>query len=150
MCGIYKTRDMHSYVELIRRFTVARTCTSNFENHCCTGWHPQFKRTSGNPTVRPSARGGLALERVGSSQSRGCKCCFVYDQPRNPPHLGRPPPAPSPREPWRISGVKQPRTHTHSSSLSPFSLLFLLSLSLSSSSLLLSLSLSLRFSTISR
>ncbi|TGZ47164.1 Uncharacterized protein DBV15_06115 [Temnothorax longispinosus] len=70
-------------------------------------WYPQFKRTSGNPTVRPSARGGPALERVGSSQSRGCKCCFVYDQPRHPPHLGRPPPAPSSEgEPWRTSGVR--------------------------------------------
>ncbi|KYN03224.1 hypothetical protein ALC62_05887 [Cyphomyrmex costatus] len=33
----------------------------------------EFKRTSSNPTVRPSARGGPVLERVGSSQSRGCK-----------------------------------------------------------------------------
>lgn len=131
---------MHSYVELIRRLANRpNSYAADSENHCCTGWYPQFKRISGNPTVRPSARGGPALERVGSSQSRGCKCCFVYDQPRHPPHLGRPTSA---REPWRTSGVKQSCTHTHTQFLSfSFSLVSLLSFSPSPSPPVLSLSL---------
>lgn len=48
----------------------------------------------------------------------GVSAVSCTTSPSTHPTLGRPPPAPSPREPWRTSGVKQPRTHTHSSSLS--------------------------------
>jgi hypothetical protein len=95
------------------------------------GWYPWFSRSSGNPTVWPvSERSGVAPGKtgLGSSQSRGCKCCFVYDQPSPPVRLGRPPPAPFPRQLWWTSGVKEPRTCTHARS---FSLSFALSLSLS-------------------
>ncbi|KYN23403.1 hypothetical protein ALC57_04277 [Trachymyrmex cornetzi] len=62
--------------EFYPSFTLSRTVSSKGGTAAGSEeerWYLQFKRTSGNPTVRPSARGGPALERVGSSQSRGCK-----------------------------------------------------------------------------
>ncbi|EGI64107.1 hypothetical protein G5I_07456 [Acromyrmex echinatior] len=64
-------RNAQIYINLSAVVSLAAlSCEAGSEEE---RWYLQFKRTSGNPTVRPSARGGPALERVGSSQSRGCK-----------------------------------------------------------------------------
>lgn len=78
-----------------------------------------------SPTV--SERWASGLERVGSSQSRGCKCCFVYDQPRRLVRLGRPLPVPPLRENHgeAVERNSYALTHTHTQPLSlSFSPLF--------------------------